>query len=133
MFINGMMTNTEVLPGPGRRRRWTPAEKLGIIAETREPGVTVSLVARRYGIAPNQIFLWRRLANQGALKAAPSDEEVSRVPDYHGLVDQVRELQRLLGKKTLEAEMLREALDHANGKKQFVRAISHAMVADVSP
>jgi transposase len=122
MFINGMMAKSEVLPGPGRRRRWTPAEKLGIIAETREPGVTVSLVARRYGIAPNQIFLWRRLANQGALKATHSDEEMTRIPDYHGLVDQVRELQRLLGKKTLEAEMLKEALDHASGsKKQYMR------------
>jgi transposase len=36
------------------------------VAETQEPGVTVSLVARWDGIAPNQLFLWRRLASQGA-------------------------------------------------------------------
>jgi transposase len=60
---------SEVLNGPECRRRRTPAEKLAIVAETQEPGVTVSLVARRHGIAPNQLFLWRRLASQGALTA----------------------------------------------------------------
>jgi transposase len=34
------------------------------LAETQEPGVTVSLVARRHAIAPNQLFVWRRLASQ---------------------------------------------------------------------
>ena len=38
---------SEVLQGPERRRRRTPAEKLAIVAETQEAGVTVSLVARR--------------------------------------------------------------------------------------
>jgi hypothetical protein len=33
------------------------------------------------------------------------------------LQSQVRELQRLLGKKTLEAEILKEALEHATGQK----------------
>ena len=56
---------SEVLSGPERRRRRTPAEKLAIVAETHEPGVTVSLVARRHGIAPNQLFAcggWRHKA-----------------------------------------------------------------------
>jgi transposase len=33
----------------------------------------------------------------------------------------VRELQRLLGKKTLEAEILKEALEHATGSKKPLR------------
>jgi transposase-like protein len=32
---------------------------------TFEPGMTVSLVARRHGVAPNQLFTWRRLVAQG--------------------------------------------------------------------
>jgi transposase-like protein len=32
-----------------------------MVAETREPGVTVSLVARRRGVSPNQLFTWRQL------------------------------------------------------------------------
>jgi hypothetical protein len=41
------------------------------------------------------------------------------------LQNQVRALQRLLGKKTLEAEILKEALEVASGpKKQLLRSLS---------
>ncbi len=46
----------EVLSGPERRRRWSTAEKLAIIHETYEADATVSIVARRHGIQPNQLF-----------------------------------------------------------------------------
>ena len=35
-----------------------------MVEETFEPGMTVSLVARRYGVAPKQLFPWRRLVAQ---------------------------------------------------------------------
>ena len=116
---------SEALPGPERRRRRTPAEKLAIVAETHEPGVTVSLVARRHGVAPNQLFLWRRLASQGALTATQSEEPVVPASEYRSLQGQVRELQRLLGKKTMEAEILKEALEFSAGsKKHLLRSLS---------
>jgi transposase len=122
------MTNTkppiDILSGPERRRRWTAAEKVAIVNETYEPGVTVSLVARRHGIAPNQLFHWRKLAAQGALTAAGRGEEVVPASDYRALQNQVRELQRLLGKKTLEAEVLREALEVVDSKKRLLRSVS---------
>jgi transposase len=71
-----------------------------MVEETFEPGMTVSLVARRHGVAPNQLFTWRRLAAQGSLTAAGSGEEVVPASDYRALQNQVRELHRLLGKKT---------------------------------
>jgi transposase-like protein len=77
--------------------------------------MTVSLVARRHGVAPNQLFTWRRLVAQGGLTAAGSGEEVVPASDYRALQNQVRELHPLLGKKTLEAEILKEALEHATG------------------
>jgi transposase len=58
---------------------------VAIVAETYEPGRTVSLVARRHGIAPNQLFLWRRLAAQGALTATGAEEEVVAASDYRAL------------------------------------------------
>ena len=122
------MTNThppiDILSGPERRRRWTAAEKVAIVNETYEPGVTVSLVARRHGIAPNQLFHWRKLAAQGALTAAGRGEEVVPASDYRALQNQVRELQRLLGKKTLEAEVLKEALEVVDSKKRLLRSVS---------
>jgi transposase len=46
--------------------------------------------------------------------------------EYRALQSQVRELQRLLGKKTLENEILREALDLAQLKKRLLRSPSPA-------
>ena len=125
MSMTSSNLKSEVLLGPERRRRRTPAEKLAIVAETHEPGVTVSLVARRHGIAPNQLFAWRRLASQGALTATQAEEPVVPASDYRSLQAQVRELQRLLGKKTMEAEILKEALEVAAGsKKHLLRSLS---------
>src|SRR6266511_336578 len=119
------MTNpadrVEIITSVQRRRRWTASEKVRIVEETFEPGMTVSLVARRHGVAPNQLFTWRRLVAQGALTAAGSGEEVVPASDHRALQSQVRELQRLLGKKTLEAEILKEALEHATGSKKRLR------------
>lgn len=115
----------EVLTGPERRRRWSTAEKLALVRETYEVGATVSLVARRHGIAPNQLFGWRRLAAQGALTATAAEEEVVPASEYRALQNQVKELQRLLGKKTMEGEILKEALEIATGsKKHLLRTLS---------
>ena len=55
------MTNTtdrvEIITGVQRRRRWIAAEKVRLVGETFAPGMTVSLVARQNGIAPNQQWL----------------------------------------------------------------------------
>src|SRR5262249_34169787 len=100
-----------------RRRRWTAPEKVRMVEETFEPGMTVSLVARRHGVAPNQLFTWRRLVAQGSLTAAGSGEEVVAASEYRALQNQVRELHPLLGQEALEAEILKEALEHATGSK----------------
>ncbi len=101
MSIAGSIPKSEVLGGRERGRRWTPSEKVAIIAETHERGVTVSLVARRHDLAPNQLFNWRGLAAQGAPTAAGAEEEVVPASDYRALQNQLREAQRLLGKKHL--------------------------------
>ena len=54
----------EVFTGTGRRRRWTPEQKALIVAETYEVGETVSAVARRHVLTPQQLFAWRREAQR---------------------------------------------------------------------
>lgn len=43
-----------------RRRRWSGEEKRRIVAESFEPGMSVSRVARRHDVNANQVFTWRR-------------------------------------------------------------------------
>ena len=59
-----------VLSGPERRRRWTTAEKLRIVQESRAPDAVVSEIARRHDVHPNQLHPWRRQARTGVLAGA---------------------------------------------------------------
>ena len=70
----------EVL-GTERRRRWSLQDKLQIVEETMQLGVTVSEVARRHGLAPSVVFTWRRLARKGRLgNARPAFMPVEITP-----------------------------------------------------
>jgi len=126
MPMTGNIDRVEVITSVQRRRRWSAEEKAAIVQETYAPGMSVSLVARQHGIAPNQLFTWRRLYAEGALSAVGAGEEVVPASDYRALHYHVRELQRLLGKKTLENEILREALELARPKKRLLRSPSPA-------
>jgi transposase len=54
----------EVFTGAGRRRDWSAEDKARIVAESLELGASVSAVARRHALSPQQLFAWRRAARQ---------------------------------------------------------------------
>ena len=56
----------EVITGTGRRRRWDAETKGRLVAESFEPGCSVSELARRHDISPSLLFLWRRQAAKNA-------------------------------------------------------------------
>ena len=62
----------EVFTGAGRRRTWSDEDKARIVAEIVASGESVSAVARRHGLSPQQLFGWRRelQASQTALSHA---------------------------------------------------------------
>ena len=67
MSMTNSTNRVEIITSVQRRRRWTAPEKVRMVEETFEPGMTVSLVARWHGVAPNQLFTWRRLVAQRSL------------------------------------------------------------------
>jgi transposase-like protein len=70
----------ELIMGTGRRRRWSRADKARIVADSLEGGVSVSEVARRNGLSPQQLFGWRREARalfQEGGSAAPADRSAA--------------------------------------------------------
>jgi transposase len=71
----------EVFTGLGRRRLWTAEEKASIVAESHAEEGGVSLVARRHGLSPSQLFAWRRAAREG------SDAEASASTFVPAIVD----------------------------------------------
>ncbi|PBQ65661.1 IS3 family transposase [Escherichia coli] len=103
--------------GPEKRRRRTTQEKIAIVQQSFEPGMTVSLVARQHGVAASQLFLWRKQYQEGSLTAVVAGEQVVPASELAAAMKQIKELQRLLGKKTMENELLKEAVEYGRGKK----------------
>jgi len=115
------MGTVEVLSGVQRRRRWTAEQKKAMVLETEQPGMSVSVVARKYEVHPNQLFRWRRLFHEGALTAVRADEELVPSSEVKELQRRIRELERMLGRKTMETEILKDALEIAREKKLISR------------
>ena len=112
----------EILTEPERRRRRTAQEKVAIVQETLVPGASVSAVARRHGVNANQVFGWRKQYQEGSLTAVKAGESVVPASELAAAIKEIRELQRLLGKKTLEVEILKEAVEWGRSKNLIARS-----------
>jgi transposase len=110
-------SKVEVITGIARRRRFTTEQKLAVVAETMQPGMSISYVARRHGLSPSLVFRWRQLMSEGGKEAIRVDDDVVGANEVRRLEERVRDLERMLGRKTLEVEILKEALDLARAKK----------------
>ncbi|ADG17830.1 transposase IS3/IS911 family protein [Paraburkholderia atlantica] len=108
----------EILSEPERRRRRTAQEKVAIVQETLTP------VARRHGVNPNQVFGWRKQYQEGSLAAVKAGETVVPASKLAAAIKEIKELQRLLGKKTMEVEILKEAVDWRRSKKLIALALA---------
>ncbi len=84
----------------------TPEEKWEIVLEGLRSGI-VAETCRRYGIAPNLYYRWKDEAQQGATAAlgGKSAAAVESEKDRR-----IRQLERTLGKKSLEIEILKNVV-----------------------
>jgi transposase len=74
----------EVFTGRGRRRTWSEEDKARIVAEIVTSGDSVSGVARRHGLSPQQLFGWRR-QQQNAQAVQSKTEALRFVPAVVGV------------------------------------------------
>lgn len=87
-------------------RSWTMERKLAVLQEWRN-GTPVKELCRRHGLSENRLYRWRRslehgLADRGEL--VPKGQVVA-------LQRKVEELEKALGRKALENEMLKKAFE----------------------
>jgi transposase len=62
------------------RRLWSAEAKARLIEETLQPGANVSAIARQAGLAPSQLFGWRRKASRGGfLRTRPDADRLGFV------------------------------------------------------
>ncbi|GHM21462.1 hypothetical protein EBZU44_00060 [Enterobacter cloacae] len=108
--------------GPEKRRRRSVQEKIAIVQQSFEPGMTVSLVARQHGVAASQLFLWRKQYQEGSLTAVAAGEQVVPASELASAMKQIKELQRLLGKNHGK-RAAEEAVEYGRQKVDSARAL----------
>jgi transposase len=121
MTISTTLESIEIISSTHKRKRWTAFEKHQIVQETYQQGVTVSYIARKHGIPPSQLFYWRKMIEMGALTSIKSEEAVVPISEVNELKKRIRQLERALGQKTLDNEILREAVKIGREKKLISR------------
>ena len=114
--------NLEVITSVQRRRRWAVEEMISWVRRSMEPGMTISIAAREAGVAPSQLFTWKRLYLEGGLSAVGANESVVAASELQEAQRRIKQLEQALGRKTLENDILREAVDFAKSKKWLARS-----------
>jgi len=102
---------------PGRRRTFTVEQKRVLLDSSRKPGESISAVARRHGIAPSMMFQWRRAMDDAGDEGLKGGERVYPESEVKKLKARIAELERALGRKTVDAEILEAAVELAVEKK----------------
>lgn len=64
----------EIITGTERRRRWRLEDKLRILSEVEQPGMSIAAVARRHEISRGLLHHWRRQFQEGALTERPQPQ-----------------------------------------------------------
>lgn len=92
--------------GRGRRRRWPAEQKLTVLQEW-QTGVPLEEVCRKYGVNAAQMYRWKRSLDQGLKDVG------EMIPKHHvgRLQKRVEELERALGRKALEVEVLKKTFE----------------------
>ncbi len=110
-------SRVEVVTSVQQRRRWTPEHNLEIVKQTNEPVSSVLSVARAHGLSAAQLFHWRKVYLQGSLVAVGANETVFPVSDLQDAMRRIKKFEGALDRKTLENEILSEAMDFTKAKK----------------
>lgn len=124
---NGIKIDSKVGSSKATRRRFKPEEKKKILKEAFSEGGSSSLTARKYGIAPSVLYTWRRLMESGQQKAIETEEELVPVSEVKRLETRVRELERALGRQTMQVDILKEAVKIAREKKLISQEPLHGV------
>src|SRR5690242_1523760 len=91
------------------RRVFTVEFKRGVVQQLVKGEKTLAEVARELDIQPRVIRQWTRRVEAGAKTAVAANEDVVPASALREAHQRIRELERLLGKKQMEIEILQAA------------------------
>ncbi|HEX3928702.1 MAG TPA: transposase [Gemmatimonadales bacterium] len=96
-----------------------PQFKQEQVARLARQELTVSELARELAVAPQLIKQWQRLSSEGSTAAVTANEEVVPASELRAAQQRIRKLERALGKKVLEIEILQAAREEVTKRPRF--------------
>jgi transposase len=91
------------------RRVFTPEFKRQVVQQIQKGEKTLAELRRELDIDPTVIRTWKRRDEAGASTAVTANEDVVPASQLRDAHQRIRELERLLGRKQMEIEILEAA------------------------
>ena len=104
------------------RRHYTPEFKRQQVERIERGEISAAELSRELGIARSLIQRWKHLVARGGETAVQANEEVVPVSALKVAEQRIRELERALGRKTMEVEILQAARDEVKKKPSWYGA-----------
>jgi transposase len=105
--------------GSDGRRLFNAEFKREQLARVQRKELTVAELSRELGIHVSLVRRWQSLMDRGGKTAVTANEEVVPASELRAAHMRIRELERALGKKTMEVEILQAARDEIKKKPRW--------------
>ena len=105
--------------GTDGRRIFSPEFKREQIARVVRKEVTVAELSRELSVEQSVVRRWKHLVDRGGTTAVGANEEVVPASELRAAQQRIRELERLVGKKVMEVEILQAARDEVKKKPRW--------------
>ena len=105
--------------GPDGRRLFTAPFKQEQLARIARGELTLAELARELSTSPSGVRRWQHLSTSGSTAAVGAGEEVVPASALRAAQQRIQELERALGKKVMEIEILQAARDEVNKRPRF--------------
>jgi len=92
------------------KRRWTVDQRMMIVNEYGS-GVPAGEVCRKYNINAQTLYKWKRQAGSGGRALLRHNGEIVPRQRYLEAMKKIEELERALGRKTLELDILKKSFE----------------------
>lgn len=111
-----------VAKGSDGRRLFTAEFKREQVDRVLRGEITASELSRELGVARSLIQRWKHLATRGAETAVGANDDVVPMADLRAAQTRIKELERLVGKQTMELEILRAAREEVKKRPRWYGA-----------
>ena len=105
--------------GSDGRRMFTAQFKQEQVARLNHQDLTLSELARELAISPSVVRRWQHLSTNGSAAAVDANEEVVPVSELRAAHQRLKDLERALGKKAMEIEILQAARDEVKKRPRY--------------